>query len=629
MRAYLLLLLSLSGCLFSPNYGNGTASCAADNVCPSGYGCVDGKCWKGGVSLKKQGDACDGAGTCGPGLTCVDGYCCSSACDGACQACDVTPGTCTTTTTPHGSRSCDGSGVCGGTCDGQSPTCSYPAKGLLCGAACDGQCDGAGSCSSTSGAGCANGYACSGPGACKTSCTMDSDCQTNFQCSAYQTCQRVPESDCLDGLDNNGDGLADCEDPSCVAQVTCVDGATSIGVFATSSASGYSAGPTPLYSSFFDNTACSGCTCASSVTCGAQVGVNSCIPNYVNIAGDFSCQLVDNSGSITAANVGNTVVTGRSCTQSGTPVRVSSPGFNTTSSYWGLSRSPQATCASPTQVCVPRPPMGNQTCTTGLSACSGQFNVTKGQYYSDNKVNVGLCPASCPNSGCTPGGYGCVLNEAYVYSDSNCVNVIDSEVTHTYTCQYPFGPFTVLYSRVSASPTGSEGCSASTPSASPSVPASNPLTVCCNPSEMFNLVNLNSDKCLDVTSGSTTSGTKLQQLSCASGDDNQAWSLSVSGSALVLSAKVSGLCLAGSGSAAGTQVEEDTCDQSAGQQWHLRYVGKLPDTDGKSYDYYEVTSPDSTSSMEVAGASSMDGAAVQTATPSGNANQRWKLVPLQ
>ncbi|HEX4462758.1 MAG TPA: RICIN domain-containing protein [Polyangia bacterium] len=221
------------------------------------------------------------------------------------------------------------------------------------------------------------------------------------------------------------------------------------------------------------------------------------------------------------------------------------------------------------------------------------------------------------------------MNEAYIYSDSGCATVIDAEVTHTYTCQYPFGPFSVLYARVSTSPTGTEGCTASTPAASPSVPASNPLTVCCNPTDTFTLVNLASDKCLDVTGGSTQTGTKLQQLSCASGDDNQAWILTTSGGSLVLTAEVSGLCLAGSGAAAGTQVEEDTCDESAAQQWSLHYVGKLQDTDGKSYDYYELASPDSTLNAEVADASTADGAPVQTATPTGNANQRWKLVPLQ
>ena len=35
-------------------------------------------------------------------------------------------------------------------------------------------------------------------------------------------CVRIPESDCLDGKDNNGDGLADCADPTCAAVVACV-----------------------------------------------------------------------------------------------------------------------------------------------------------------------------------------------------------------------------------------------------------------------------------------------------------------------------------------------------------------------------------------------------------------------
>ncbi len=36
-------------------------------------------------------------------------------------------------------------------------------------------------------------------------------------------CVRVAESDCLDGIDNNGDGLVDCADPTCSAPVQVAD----------------------------------------------------------------------------------------------------------------------------------------------------------------------------------------------------------------------------------------------------------------------------------------------------------------------------------------------------------------------------------------------------------------------
>src|SRR5688572_23168128 len=78
---------------------------------------------------------------------------------------------------------------------------------------------------------------------------------------------RVPESNCLDGLDDNGNGLADCQDPTCLgSQVECVpavDAGAVLGVLLDS-------GPCPAgYSQLLDRFqglqggACVGCTCAT------------------------------------------------------------------------------------------------------------------------------------------------------------------------------------------------------------------------------------------------------------------------------------------------------------------------------------------------------------------------------
>lgn len=78
------------------------------------------------VANKHQGDPCGPDDVCDTG-NCVDGYCCDSPCTGQCQACDISTvlGTCTTVSdgTPHGMRAaCNGTGTCGGLCDGASPT---------------------------------------------------------------------------------------------------------------------------------------------------------------------------------------------------------------------------------------------------------------------------------------------------------------------------------------------------------------------------------------------------------------------------------------------------------------------------------------------------------------------------
>ena len=87
------------------------ASCAGDSGCASGFYCTAA----GACSARKPiGQHCDlvadcrvaGCGECAPGGTCVDTYCCDRACDGQCEACDLSssPGTCGTVPSgpPHG-----------------------------------------------------------------------------------------------------------------------------------------------------------------------------------------------------------------------------------------------------------------------------------------------------------------------------------------------------------------------------------------------------------------------------------------------------------------------------------------------------------------------------------------------
>lgn len=68
--------------------------CMGTSDCDTGAFCnASGECQAEG----DVGDPCQGTGQCGDGLACVDGVCCTSACNGACEACDVPgeEGTCT------------------------------------------------------------------------------------------------------------------------------------------------------------------------------------------------------------------------------------------------------------------------------------------------------------------------------------------------------------------------------------------------------------------------------------------------------------------------------------------------------------------------------------------------------
>ena len=107
--------------------------CATDGDCTSGNFCNAGVC----VAQKNNGDSCGGADQCGSGF-CVDGSCCNTACDGQCEACDVSgqAGTCSPVAgAPHGGREicATDSSACGGACDGQTTAaCAYPDATVSC-----------------------------------------------------------------------------------------------------------------------------------------------------------------------------------------------------------------------------------------------------------------------------------------------------------------------------------------------------------------------------------------------------------------------------------------------------------------------------------------------------------------
>ncbi len=94
-------------------------------------------------SLFSDGDACAVNAACDSG-NCVDGVCCDLACEGACEACDVSGavGTCSPVTgSPHGERDCASCGA--GTClDGDACDSELDCGGAPCvdGVCCDREC---------------------------------------------------------------------------------------------------------------------------------------------------------------------------------------------------------------------------------------------------------------------------------------------------------------------------------------------------------------------------------------------------------------------------------------------------------------------------------------------------------
>jgi MYXO-CTERM domain-containing protein len=171
-----------------------------------------------------QGTPCTSAGECASNL-CADGVCCNTACTAQCEACDVTGqvGTCTSVVgTPHGARqTCNGAGVCGGSCDGAHATCTYGGPTTACGSTCsdafevDSVCDGDGGCVAQPPFSC-NDFACTGDARCNTVCLTNLDCVSGSQCFNGEC---APPAECVnDHRSQRSDGTtADCTPYACNA----------------------------------------------------------------------------------------------------------------------------------------------------------------------------------------------------------------------------------------------------------------------------------------------------------------------------------------------------------------------------------------------------------------------------
>jgi subtilisin-like proprotein convertase family protein len=234
------------------------AECAPDSWC-SGAECV----------LKKDnGETCSGptAGNECKSDFCVDGVCCENACDGACEACNLTDteGTCTghaAQTDPESDCelcfACDGAGGCVSADAGTDPKdeCETSSQ-ETCGF--DGTCDGAGACrdwidgtvckvqecidwtlhlaDTCDGAGtCVDAgtefcepYICNGAGsACLTMCEAHGDCFMGYYCDGNQECVQKKElgEPCGEAVECQSDKCVDgfCCASDCTAQcMTCV-----------------------------------------------------------------------------------------------------------------------------------------------------------------------------------------------------------------------------------------------------------------------------------------------------------------------------------------------------------------------------------------------------------------------
>lgn len=165
-------------------------SCIPINSCCGGCSGNTPVCNNGTCVGKPNGDHCETSAEC-VSNTCADNVCCNVACDGQCEACNLSAskGTCTPSDTSRASNPCTGEGTtCGGTCDGTAEhrkACVYPSSSTLCGpgASCNIStnqataaqvCNGSGACTTPAVKNC-GAYGCnSNATACSTGCASAS-----------------------------------------------------------------------------------------------------------------------------------------------------------------------------------------------------------------------------------------------------------------------------------------------------------------------------------------------------------------------------------------------------------------------------------------------------------------------
>lgn len=164
-----------------------TLECANEADCAAGAFCQASQC----VGAAQLGDSCATDAECTSGH-CADGVCCSVACDGQCEACDLTGllGTCSPVLgAVRGARPpCAGAdGECAGFCDGMDRSaCSYPVARPCGELACSGgvatrsECNDEGACVESPSAECFP-YLCAGTG-CGSSCAATDDCASGHVC---------------------------------------------------------------------------------------------------------------------------------------------------------------------------------------------------------------------------------------------------------------------------------------------------------------------------------------------------------------------------------------------------------------------------------------------------------------
>jgi hypothetical protein len=194
-------------------------SCNSSGDCAENYSCNTST----HVCKKDDGQKCAVDDECSHGF-CTDGYCCNARCNGVCESCRLTDRHGFCDPIPAGGdpdNECEQQGIdtCGrtGYCSGIRSCQQYPLDTVCVPASCSAnvanlarKCNGTGICNPGSTQTCFP-YICDAiTGACKTTCSLNTDCQTGYTCDGSNTCKKNDslacgsDQECLHGFCTDG-----------------------------------------------------------------------------------------------------------------------------------------------------------------------------------------------------------------------------------------------------------------------------------------------------------------------------------------------------------------------------------------------------------------------------------------
>lgn len=294
---------------------------------------------------------------------------------------------------------------------------------------------------------------------------------------------------CFDGMDNDGDGAADCADPGCDVAARCVPDSADqpAGVIVDATAAcpeGFTGGETIIHRGLQAG-ACNGCGCTvGPTTCTASVWVydqdlNECNGDVALTGGDLvGFQITD---TCSAANLANLMLYGvrvdmhatGTCTPSGT----GTPGTSSWSESVKFCKSSHVAggCAAGS-TCVARAADPQDQCaladTTGT--CAAGYTATQSDWYTDYDDQ-----RSCGACFCEAVGGDCTNVLVQVGSDYSCINAWQV-ADDTKQCFPPNGDYSPPALLV-GTPTPATGCTADAPTSGEITPTGQ-TTLCCAPS---------------------------------------------------------------------------------------------------------------------------------------------------